>query len=584
MRFVIKRTLIVSLILCSIALLAGWWGYRLSLRSAIDRLAGEATLLAEHSGRSLVDIDVALDEVVTQIETDWANGRPPAADLPALLHDKAGRLPQVTGLQVVDAGRRVIADHIGGERSGQPIGDRHYFTAFEAGRDPRLMYFGDPVRGQVTGKAFATASFALLTPQGDFGGVVSATFDPFYYRKAYEELELPVRRHDVALVDEQGVILASSSDFAASVELTGDAAGGRAGFQPAASSGGYLRLDLPASGADYIAYLVRVPTFPLYAFVGVKESVALAAWRSLAAGLVLAWLIGTLGSAAAFASIWRREQQREQAFAQLERASRSARDALERAEAASAAKSRFLAHMSHELRTPLNAILGFSEVIRDRMIDSDAARDSEYAGLIHKSGSHLLQIINDLLDLSKIEVGKVPLRRQLLDVHDLLENVGYLTSRDFVDHDVQITTSAPANCPQLYADQRAAKQMLVNLLSNAAKFSHAGGEVQLRAAARPDGGITLTVQDWGRGIPPDKLALLYEPFAAAGGETAEEGQGTGLGLPLVKSLIEQHGGSIAVDSHQGVGTTVTLSFPAPPADVVATASPPPLRAVGGGGS
>ena len=582
MRFVIKRTLVVSLVLCGVALLAGWWGYRLSLRSAIDRLAGEATLLAEHTGRSLVGIDVALSELVAQIEADWRNGRPPDSRLHEMLRGKVGRLPQVTGIQVVDGERHVIADQISSKRSGLPIGDRTYFTAFEEGRDPRLMYFGDPVRGQVTGKAFATASYAVLTPANAFGGVVSATFDPFYYRRTYQELDLPVRRHDVALVDEQGVILASSSDFAASVEVSADMASGSGSFQPAASSGGYLRLNLPSSGDDYIAYLVRVPTFPLYAFVGVKEAIALADWRSLAAGLALAWLIGTLGSAAAFASIWRRDQQREMAFAAVEQASRSASDALERAEAANAAKSRFLAHMSHELRTPLNAILGFSEVIRDRMIDSDAARDSEYAGLIHKSGSHLLQIINDLLDLSKIEVGKVPLRRQLLDVHDLLENAGYLTSRDFVDHEVEITTAAPANCPPLYADQRAAKQMLVNLLSNAAKFSHPGGEVQLRAAARSDGGVTLTVQDWGRGIPPDKLALLYEPFAVAGGDTADEGQGTGLGLPLVKSLVEQHGGSIAVDSRQGVGTTVTLSFPAPPADVVAAASPPPLRVVGGG--
>jgi len=579
--FVLKRTLAVSILLAAIALLAGWWSYTLTLRNAIDRLYGEATLLAEHAGRSLEAVDLTLKNLVEQIEADWRGGHRPDARYHERLRHKVGEMPQVTGMQVIGADGRLLADQLGSGREGRDLAERAYVRVYREGRQPRQIFIGDPVRGQITGKAFATASYALLAPDSSFGGVVAATFDPFYYRRFYERQNPPGRQHDVALVDEKGVILASSADFANNVGVPSEQPTAAGGFQPAAKPGGYLRLTLPSSGAVYIAYLVRVPTFAFYAFVGLPERDALGDWRSLAFGLAAAWLLGTLGFAAAFTGIWRRETQRRAAFAAEEQAHQEAKDALANAEAANAAKSRFLAHISHELRTPLNAILGFSEVIRDRMIDGDAVRDSEYAALIHKSGSHLLQIINDLLDLSRIEAGKMPIKPENLNVSDLLENAGFLTSRDLTDHEVELTTEIQAGCPPLFADQRVAKQMLVNLLSNAVKFSPRGGSVQISAAPCADGGIAITVRDQGSGIPAEKLRSLYEPFGLAGGEIAGHGQGTGLGLPLVKSLIELHGGSIAVDSIEDEGTTVTLTFPPAPGEQVnqRSAGPAPLADV-----
>ena len=562
--FVLKRTLAVSLLLAAIALLAGWWSYTLTLRNAIDRLYGEATLLAEHAGRSLEAVDMTLKTLVEQIEGDWSTGRPPDARYHDRLRRKVGEMPQVTGMQVIAADGRLLADQLDSGREGNDLSERTYVRVFRDGRQPRQIFIGDPVRGQITGKAFATASYALLAPDSSFGGVVAATFDPFYYRRFYQRQHPPGRQHDVALVDEEGIVLASSADFASNVGVQSAEPAGAAGFKPAVKPGGYLRLTLPSSGDVYIAYLVRVPTFAFYAFVGLPEREALGDWRSLALGLAAAWLLGTLGFAAAFTAIWRRETQRRAAFAAEEQAHLEVKQALANAEAANAAKSRFLAHISHELRTPLNAILGFSEVIRDRMIDGDAVRDSEYAALIHKSGSHLLQIINDLLDLSRIEAGKMPIKPENLDVADLLENAGFLASRDLTDHEVEMTTEIPADCPPLYADQRAAKQMLVNLLSNAVKFSPRGGSVRVVAEPSADGGIAISVRDQGSGIPAEKLQSLYEPFGLAGGEITGHGQGTGLGLPLVKSLIELHGGSIAVNSVEDQGTTVTLIFPSAP--------------------
>ena len=562
--FVLKRTLAVSILLAAIALLAGWWSYTLTLRNAIDRLYGEATLLAEHAGRSLEAVDMTLKTLVERIEAEWRDGRPPDARHHEALRRKVGEMPQVTGMQVIGADGRLLADQLDSGREGSDLSGRAYVRAHREGSPPRQIFIGDPVRGRITGKAFATASYALLAPDGRFGGVVAATFDPFYYRRFYRRQNPPGRQHDVALVDEEGIILASSADFASTVGVPSDGPTAAGGFRPAATPGGYLRFALPSSGAVYIAYLVRVPTVAFYAFVGLPEREALDNWRSLAFGLAAAWLLGTLGFAAAFTAIWRRETQRRAAFAAEEKAHLEARRALANAEAANAAKSRFLAHISHELRTPLNAILGFSEVIRDRMIGGDARRDSEYAALIHKSGSHLLQIINDLLDLSRIEAGKMPIRPERLDVAELLKNAGFLASRDLTDRKVEMTTEVPAGCPPLFADQRAAKQMLVNLLSNAVKFSPRGGTVRVSAVPCGDGGIDITVRDQGSGIPAEKLHSLYEPFGLAGGEITGYGQGTGLGLPLVKSLIELHGGSIAVTSTEGEGTVVTLAFPAAP--------------------
>lgn len=227
---------------------------------------------------------------------------------------------------------------------------------------------------------------------------------------------------------------------------------------------------------------------------------------------------------------------------------------------ASAAKSRFLATMSHELRTPLNAILGFSEVIQRQMFGPPGdARYVEYAKHIHDSGSHLLSLIHELLDLSKIEAGRMELRCEQVAIEDLVDDARKLSRADI--HHV-FTVLLEEDLPRLFVDKRAGLQMLLNLLSNAAKFTPWGGAIAVTAVARTDGGVTIAVRDSGVGIAEGDIPKALAVYSQVHNPEVRRHDGTGLGLPIVQSLITLHGGTLDLESEAGQGTSVSLHFPA----------------------
>lgn len=254
----------------------------------------------------------------------------------------------------------------------------------------------------------------------------------------------------------------------------------------------------------------------------------------------------------------------------------AAEEAGRAAEEASRAKSDFLALMSHELRTPLNTVLGFAEMIRDRAWGADAeSRYAEYAGDIHAAGTHLLSVLNDVLDLAKIEAGRMTLHPEPLDVHEVARACHRLSSGQAHASGVDIALSVATDVAPLYADPRAVRQMIVNLLSNACKFSQPGGSVRLGIRNAPAGGTLITVSDTGVGMTPEDIAGALQRFGQVDNLMTRAQTGTGLGLPLVKGLAELHGGSMIIDSSPGRGTTVTLTFPPPPP---AAAAPMPAGA------
>ena len=236
-------------------------------------------------------------------------------------------------------------------------------------------------------------------------------------------------------------------------------------------------------------------------------------------------------------------------------------DARDQAEEANKSKSRFLANMSHELRTPLNAILGFSEVMTHEMFGPvGSARYLEYAHLIHESGGHLLELINGILDMSKIEAGKFELSEEKFDLEDVAsQSVGFVKIQ--ADRKgVALAMDVAADCRQIMADKRAVKQILVNLLTNGVKFTPRGGAVHL-TARRDDTGVELAVRDTGVGISERDLERLGQPFEQAEGAHVRTQEGTGLGLALIKALSAMHGGGMRIESTLGEGTTVRVHLP-----------------------
>ena len=234
--------------------------------------------------------------------------------------------------------------------------------------------------------------------------------------------------------------------------------------------------------------------------------------------------------------------------------------AKEAAEAASRVKSEFLANMSHELRTPLNAIIGFSDTMRSNLFGPMHARYEEYTGLIHESGHHLLSLITDILDMSKIEAGKFVLDPQPVDLAGSVDYCLDLIRRRADESGIALSCSMPENLPVLVADPRSVKQILLNLLSNAVKFTPAGGTVSLRVEALEEK-LRLTVHDTGIGIPKKALARIGLAFEQAVTDPMRAREGSGLGLALVKALAERHGGHLHIASEEGAGTTVSVELP-----------------------
>ncbi|HUG76055.1 MAG TPA: PAS domain-containing protein [Burkholderiales bacterium] len=236
------------------------------------------------------------------------------------------------------------------------------------------------------------------------------------------------------------------------------------------------------------------------------------------------------------------------------------RHAREQAEAANLEKSRFLANMSHELRTPLNAIIGFSEVLKERMFGELNAKQSEYVGDIHESGQHLLSLINDILDLSKIEAGRMELELSDFDLRAALEGALALVKERAQRHGLRLILNCPPILRTVSADQRKFKQIMLNLLSNAIKFTPEGGSVAVSMESRA-GGVEISVLDTGVGIAPEDQEAVFDEFKQVGRDASLRSQGTGLGLALTRRFVELHGGHIHLDSAPGRGSKFTFTLP-----------------------
>lgn len=265
--------------------------------------------------------------------------------------------------------------------------------------------------------------------------------------------------------------------------------------------------------------------------------------------------------AATLAAIEARAE-KEALIGELEQAKSISDEARYRAETANVAKSRFLAQMSHELRTPLNAILGFSEVMKSEVFGAHTvAVYKEYSADIHNSGVHLLNLINEILDLSRIEAGRYELNEEAVSLTQVVADCHHLMKIRASSRDLTIHDSFATDMPRLWADERAIRQIILNLLSNAIKFTPQGGDIWLKVGWTAAGGQYASVKDSGPGIPEDEIPIVLASFGQGSNSIKSAEQGAGLGLPIAKSLVDMHGGSFTLKSKVRIGTEVIVTFP-----------------------
>jgi len=256
------------------------------------------------------------------------------------------------------------------------------------------------------------------------------------------------------------------------------------------------------------------------------------------------------------------QEEKEALIAELEQAKLNSDEARRRAEGANLAKSRFLATMSHELRTPLNAILGFSEVMKAELFGIHSVPTyKEYSNDIHSSGQHLLMLINEILDLSRVEAGRYELKEEAVSLPDVVEECRHLLALRAKTRSIQVIEKLDGELPRIWADERAVRQVTLNLLTNAIKFTPQGGEITIKVGWTNAGGQYLSIRDTGPGIPEEEIPVVLSSFGRGSTALKNAEEGTGLGLPIVRGLVELHGGEFKLLSKVREGTEVIVIFP-----------------------
>ncbi|MCB9946967.1 MAG: hypothetical protein H6842_03965 [Rhodospirillaceae bacterium] len=528
-----------------------------------------ATIMAQLAERSLQSMSISLDDTIAEIESAWDAGIIPGTWLNGRFDRVIAAMPQLVAVLLTDA-RGAIEVSWYNNANGPPadLSDRDFVRVWLEGAAGDI-YVSPPLKTRVIGDWWYFAiSRPVRAADGELIGVFASMVDVDYLAALFgQSIDRP--GEIVALVNDAGQILVTAGGGLEPGQQLSDAT-----MQAVRDQGPTQAITRLVPDGDpmivvgdplqsYGLHAVTLSPRPTLAAVAAWPTAIWAMLWAAATGLICLNARHRARQAAAKRLIERHAKALELTARDLETARQRAESARREAETANNAKSRFLAMMSHELRTPLNAILGFSELIRDRPFgDADMTRYAEYASDINVSGQHLLELINDILDLAKIDSGRLELTPEPNDLAAILTEVETVIRPRCTCRSLRLGVRVDPTLAGLQSDRRALKQIVLNLLDNAVKATPATGRIDVAATLRADGDVEIAVSDTGIGIPNERLADLFRPFEQVDNRYSKSGSGVGLGLVLVKQLTELHGGRLEIDTTLNVGTTVSVIFPA----------------------
>jgi signal transduction histidine kinase len=533
--------------------------------AAFDRAVNEAKNLSagfeEQIRGTLNGIAGAMEILKHRIEADSQAFR-----LAAWKNQIPELMSPVVHIMYSDADGKALATSSDYDGPSVSFADRDYFVAQRD--NPNLgLFLGTPVIGKITHRLVIPATRRLETKDGRFAGVLVFSLDPVILTALHREVNLG-SASTINLLRSDGIILAR---YSSEKGLDASRAGVKAdALMPWTSvSHALFSSPCPLDGITRLHSWRQVKGYPLFVVVALGEAESLASANHQAMiviGLgIIALSLPLIMMVILNRQIFCRVRHAIALDAETEKVRQTNVElnlARRRSEEANQAKSAFLANMSHELRTPLNAILGFSEIIRDKVLGNDPERHVRYAGDIHQSGTHLLNIVNDILDIAKIEAGKLELYEENVKMDKILRESLAAVEQQALAGGVYLPNMIPDPGIFIYGDKTKLKQITINLLSNAIKFTPPGGAVSIAIAPDVGGGVSLTIQDTGIGMTAEEIRRAVKLFCQVNNCLSRRFKGTGLGLPLALQLTELHGGTLTLESTPGSGTAAIVRFPA----------------------